>query len=94
MTALLWLSGFSCIMGEKRTRIKSYLFSLPGFPGDLMVKNPAANTGDMGLSPGSERSPVERNSNPLQYSCQGNPINRGAWQATYSPWVAKELDTT
>ena len=32
--------------------------------------------------------------NPLQYSCLGNPMDRGAWQATYSPWCAKELDMT
>ena len=41
-----------------------------------MVKNPPANAGDardMGLIPGSGRSPGEGNSNPLQYSCLGNP---------------------
>ena len=56
-----------------------------------MVKNPAANTGDMGLSAGSGRSPGEGNSNPLQYSCQGNPMDSGAWQATYSPWGRKRV---
>ena len=44
-----------------------------------MAKNPPANAGDTGSIPGSGRSPRERNSNPLQYSCLGNPINRGAW---------------
>ena len=34
------------------------------------------------LSPGSGRSPGEGNSNPLQYSCLENPMDRGAWQAT------------
>ena len=43
-----------------------------------MVKNPPANTGDSGLIPGSGRSPGERNGNPLQYSCLGNPMDRGA----------------
>ena len=38
-----------------------------------MVKNPAANAGDVGLIPGSGRSPEEGNGNPLQYSCLGNP---------------------
>ena len=33
-------------------------------------------------SPGSGRSPGEGNGNPLQYSCLGNPMDRGAWQAT------------
>ena len=44
-----------------------------------MVKNPPANAGDSGLILGSGRSLGEGNSNPLQYSCLGNPI--GAWQA-------------
>ena len=42
----------------------------------------------MGLIPGSERSPGEGNSNPLQYSCPENPMDRGAWQDH------KELDVT
>ena len=53
-----------------------------GFPGDSLVKNLPANTGDMGLIPGLERSPGEENGNPLQYSCLGNPVDKGAWQAT------------
>ena len=50
-----------------------------------MVKNPPANVGDerdMGLIPGLGRSPGEGNVNPLQYSSLGNPMDRGAWQAT------------
>ena len=49
-----------------------------------MVKNPTASAGDLGdLSsvPGSGRSPGEGNGNPLQYSCLGNPMDRGAWGA-------------
>ena len=47
-----------------------------------MIKNLPANAGDMGLIPGLERSPGEENGNPLQYSCLGNPVDKGAWQAT------------
>ena len=47
-----------------------------------MVKNPPANAGDAGLIPGSGRYPGEGHGNPLQYSCLGNPIDRGAWWAT------------
>ena len=47
-----------------------------------MVKNPPANAGDMGSIPGSGRSPGEGNGNPLQPSCLGNPMDRGAWRAT------------
>ena len=46
-----------------------------------MVKNPPANTRDMGSSPGSGRSPREGNDNPLQDSCLENPMDRGAWWA-------------
>ena len=37
---------------------------------------------DLGLIPGSGRSPEEGHSNPLQYSCLENPMDRGAWRAT------------
>ena len=50
----------------------------------LVVKNPPANAGDirdMGLIPGSGRSPGEGHNSPLQYSCLENPMNSGAWQA-------------
>ena len=47
----------------------------------LVVKNPSANAGDLkdvGLIPGSERSPERGNGNPFQYSCLENPMDRGA----------------
>ena len=47
-----------------------------------MVKNPPANAGDLGSIPGSGRSPGGGNGSSLQYSCLGDPMNRGAWQAT------------
>ena len=46
------------------------------------VKDPPASTGDMGLIPGLGRSPGEGNGYPLQYSCLGNPMERGTWWAT------------
>ena len=62
-----------------------------------MVKNTPVNTpanvGDTGSIPGLGRSLGEGNGKPLQYSCMGNPMHRGAWQATVHR-VAKELDTT
>ena len=42
-----------------------------------MVKNPPANAGDVGSIPGFRRSPGEENGNPFQYSCLGNPMDRG-----------------
>ena len=53
-----------------------------GFPGGSVVKNPPANVGDAGLILDPGRCPGEGNDNPLQYSCLGNPMNRGAWRAT------------
>jgi len=44
----------------------------------LVVKNLPTNAGDTGSIPGSGRSPGERNSNPLQYSCLENFMDRGA----------------
>ena len=74
-----------------------------------MVKNPPAGlpwwfsskeyacqclkAGDSGSIPGSERSPGEGNGKPLQYSCLGNSMDTGAWQATVHGGH-KELDTT
>ena len=52
-----------------------------GFPGDSVVKNLPANVGAVGLIPGSERSSGEGSGNLLQYSCLGNPTDRGAWRA-------------
>ena len=60
-------------------------FSL-GFPGGIVVKNlpaKAGDTGDLGSIPGGG------NGNPFQYSCQENPMDRGA-----CPWGHKESDMT
>ena len=51
----------------------------------LQIKNLPANAGDirdMGSISGLGRSPGEGNSNPLQDSCLGNPMDREAWWAT------------
>ena len=62
------------------------------FPGGSVARNLPASAGDVGLIPGSGTSPGEGNGSPLQYSCLGNPMDRGAWQATVHG-VSKELDT-
>ena len=64
-----------------------------GFPGGSMVKNPPAKVEDVSFIPGSGRSPGEGNGNPLQYSCLGNPMDRGTWVVTVHG-VTKESDTT
>ena len=52
-----------------------------GFPGGSDGKASADNAGDAGSIPGSGKPPGEGNGNPLQYSCPGNPTDRGAWWA-------------
>ena len=62
----------------------------------LVVKNLPANAGDirdMGLIPGSGRSPGGGHGNPLQYSCLEDHMDRGSLEG-YSPWGRKESDMT
>ena len=49
-----------------------------GLPGGSAIKNLPGNAGDVGLIPGLGRFPAEGNGHLLQYSCLGNPVDRGA----------------
>ena len=88
------ISGLSTRLPGLRTPLRvtplETVSSICGFSGGSDDKESACNAGDLGLIPGSGRSPGERNGNPLQYSCLGNPIDGGAWQATLYG-VAKSL---
>ena len=53
-----------------------------GLPWWLSGKESTCQAGEVGLIPGLGRSTGEGNSNPLQYSCLGNPMDREAWWAT------------
>ena len=65
-----------------------------GFPGGSVVKNPPTKARDFGSIPRSRKSPDgEGKGNSLQYSCLGNPMDRGAWWVTVHG-VVKESDTT
>ena len=57
-------------------------------------KESACSADDLGSIPGLGRFPGEGNGNPLQYSCLQNSMDRGAWQAVYSPWGRKESGMT
>ena len=75
------------------------MFCVKALPNGSNGKKSTCNSGaigDWGSIPGLGRSPGEANGNPLQYSCLGNPMDRGGWPATvhYSPKVHKELGTT
>ena len=81
------------ILGPHQIVLDSTKFQ-GGFLDCSVVKNPLANTGYVGSTPGGKgRSPGGGHGNPLQYSCLENPMDRGAWQAMV-PMVTKESDTT
>ena len=65
---------------------------LQGLPRELRFHLLMLEAQETGSIPGLGRSPGEGNGNPLQYSCLGNPTNRGAWWAAVHR-AAKELDT-
>ena len=71
--------------------IFSFLTLIYGLPWWLRKPHWPANAGDAGSSPGLGRSPGEGNGNPLQYSCLGNTIGRGDWQAL---WGRKQSEMT
>ena len=85
------LSG--SLMNHNRKRVPVSQGCLLGFPGASVVKNLPANAGDLGLTSGTGRSPKGGNGNPLQYSCLGNPMDRGTWWATVHG-ITKKSDLT
>ena len=61
-----------------------------GFPDASVVKNPPVNAVDLGVIPGSRRSPEEGNGNPLQYSCLGKSHGQRRLGGC-SPWGHKRV---
>ena len=74
MTLLVLSSSFTV----ETVPFKKIVSKYRGFPGGSEVKASASNVGDLGLIPGSGRSPGEGSGNPLQYSCLENPMDREA----------------
>ena len=71
-----------------------YVFLLYlSFPGGSVGKSLPANAGDHRLDLWVRKILGEGKGNPPQYPCLGNPMDRGAWQATVHG-AAKELDMT
>ena len=62
------------------------------YPNVSDSKESTCNAGDVGLNPGSERSPWGGHGYPFQYSCLKNPVDRAAWQAKVQS--VAESDTT
>ena len=73
--------------------IKILIRTILSFPGGSDSKESPSNTGDLGSIPGSGRPLGEGNGKPCQYSCQENPMERGAWQAKVHG-VAQSQDMT
>ena len=74
----------------------SYQHLARGFLEGSLVKNPPANAGDtedVGLILGLGRFPRERNCTPFQYSCLGNPMDRGAWWAIAQGVAKSQIDS-
>ena len=73
-------------------RTKKLLYVTMGFPGGSVVKNPPVNVRDAGLIPGSRVFPGEGNGSPLQYSCQENSMDRGAWWTAFHGVAERQTD--
>ena len=74
---------------EEIMEVANHRFLLPCW---LSSKESVYNAQNPGLIPGLGRSPGEGNGDPLQYSCLGNPMGRGAWQAAVHG-ITKESGT-
>ena len=80
--------GFFCVFTIMVTQIRTQnkisgkQASTQGFPCGSDGKEATCNAGDLGSTSGSGRSPGRGNGNPLQYSCLGSSMDRGAWWAT------------
>ena len=72
--------GLGCFLFQRSQFLSSG--PLHATRGGSAGKESACNAGDLGSIPGLGRSPGEANGNPLQYSCLGSPMDRGAWRAT------------
>ena len=77
----VWCGEKTIGLMVKVSSVIYYLCNL-GLPRWLSDKESTCQARDMGFIPGLERSPGEGNGNPLQYSCLGNPLDRGACWAT------------
>ena len=71
-----------CHSWIKKLLLLRWYIHWEGHPWWPSGKQSACNAGEVDLISGSGRSSGERNSNPLQYSCMGNPMDKGVWQTT------------
>ena len=67
------------LIGQRNMHVYLGGSVVKGLPRGTSGKESACNTGNLGSVPGLGRFPEEGNGNPFQYSCLGNPMDRGAW---------------
>ena len=79
------ISGWGTNIPQAAEQLRAHSLTR-GFPCSSAGKEFACNAGDAGSIHGLGISPGKGNGNPPQCSCRENPMDRGAWQATYSPW--------
>ena len=82
-----------CLLSKTLPKFNEGIVPARGFPGGSVVKNPPANAGYEGSTPGSGRSPAGGNDSSLQYSCLENPHGQRSLVG-YSPRGHKESDKT
>ena len=80
-----WATVHGATKSQRRLSDFTSTLLINGLPRWLSGKGSAHQAGDVGLIPGSGRSPGEGDGNLLQYSCLGNPMDRGGLVG-YSPW--------
>ena len=72
LSCKMWIRHTTLLVGDDLEKVSQ------------VVKNMLANAGGTRSIPGSGRYPGEGNGNSLQYSCLGNPMDRGVWQANWA----------
>ena len=73
------MTNLESVLKSRDITLLTEVQTVRSFPDGSDAKKSACNVGDPGLIPGTGKSPGEGNGNPLQYSCQGNPMDGGAW---------------
>ena len=90
---LTYILSILSVFSSFRRCLSIHYSLLKSFSGGSAGKNLPGNSGEAGSIPGWGRSPGEGSGYPLQYSCLGDLMERGAWWAKVHG-VTKELDTT